>query len=91
MTLTLDLPAIEEAALRKKAARAGMPLDAWALEVLRREALPNEATEYSRAPAVAARLAALDSIGAYNTRDGWPPLSDDAIYETYREREDGQL
>ena len=52
MTLTIDLPAAEEAALRERAERAGVALDAWVLEVLRREVLPVDAMNNTHAGGV---------------------------------------
>ncbi|MCY2988922.1 MAG: hypothetical protein NTY19_13785 [Planctomycetota bacterium] len=40
---------------------------------------------------IATRLAALTRIGSYHTRGEWPPLSDDAIAQSYSERENAQL
>ncbi len=70
MTLTLEIPPETEAALKDKAMRRGLSLDAYLLDLAARD------TSVQDLPTT--RLAAVRAIGSYDTRRaaGLPPLSD---------------
>lgn len=78
MSLLLDLPRDTEQALVARAARLGVPVERYAVEVLRREV---EGEEPTRQNAISARLAALAKLRelAAGTRAGLPPIPDEAI------------
>jgi hypothetical protein len=73
MTLTLEIPPETEAALQEKAQRRGLSLDAYLLDLAKRDASTKETAS--------SRLAAVRAIGSYDTRRaaGLPPLSDAEI------------
>ncbi len=93
MTLTIELAPEVERVLELKAQQRGVKVEQYVSELAERDAqTSNESDEV--APEIAARLAALDKIGSYNTRKGLPELdlsgSRSDVY-SYTEREDAQL
>ncbi len=87
MTLTIEVAPEKEAILREKAARLGKSLSDYVRFLVEHDADDQEPTTGTGKTA-AARLAAVRSIGAYNTRAaaGMVPLSDadlsrESIYE----------
>ncbi len=90
MTLTIEVAPEKEAILRQKAAQRGQSLNDYVRLVVEHDAddQGTTAAPMGAEKAAAARLAAVRSIGAYDTRAaaGLPPLSDadlsrESIYE----------
>ncbi len=89
MTLTLDIPPEVERTLAERAQRTGQSVAEFAAAVLAQLArLDSDRGSLQRQTEIAARLAALERIGRYDTRSraGLPPLSEeatcrDSIYE----------
>jgi hypothetical protein len=82
MTLTIDVPPDIERALEEKARIAGQSVAEFAAAVLAQAArLDRQSESVERQVDIAARLAALERIGRYDTRAraGLPPLSDEAV------------
>ncbi len=82
MTLTIDVPPDIARVLEERAHRAGQSVAEFAAAVLAQVArLGRESGPIERQAEIAARLAALDRIGRYDTRTraGLPPLSDEGI------------
>ena len=92
MTLTIDVPSDVERALREQAQDTGQTVAEYVTGLLAQVATSRPGPSFGpQAVDIATRLAALTRIGSYRTRDGIPPLPDDAIAQAYSEREDVQL
>jgi len=81
MTLTINVPPEVEQALEEGAQRAGQSVAEFAAAFLAQVARLNpENGSIEKQAQIAARLAALERIGCYDTRAraGLPPLSDEA-------------
>ena len=81
MTFTIEILQEEEAALTAKAARQGQSLEEYLRDIIKREA------QSERQIVLEARLAALDTIGSYNTRAGLAPSPSSDVAEIYHEHE----
>jgi hypothetical protein len=89
MTLTIDVPLDVEQALEERARQSGQSLPEFAAALLAEAARNSrELSSVERQAEIAARLAALERIGSYDTRGrlGLPSLSDqdisrDSLYE----------
>ena len=87
MTLTIELAPEVERVLEQKAQQRGVRVEQYLVELAERDAREQDEK-------IGARLAALDKIGSYNTREGLPELDlsgSRADVYSYSEREETQL
>lgn len=102
--LTIDNPELE-ARLGERAAAVGVPIDAYTVEVLQRDGAPRDvsarlkqntprraAVERGKSEREESELdAVIQSLPDNRALAGLGPLPDDAVADSYREREDAQL